>query len=275
MLMFDAFVWAGFGLIFGSFANVLILRHGTGKSINGRSACLSCATTLTWVDLWPILSYVASQGRCRTCGSRISMQYPLVELTTMLLFVLVGLAPIPLLAKVVSAGIVVFMIAITVYDLYHTIIPDRWVYVLSLLALIYIPLMHPLEGTQTLYAFMAGPLSALPLFVLWGISRGAWMGFGDVKLALPVGWILGPLLGLQAILVAFFLGAIVGVALILFPQVVAVFHTRSSGGAQALSVGYTMKSEVPFGPFVIVSFFTLWFAALYAVQLPLPPVLLS
>lgn len=276
MLLIEVIVWAGLGLIFGSFINVLILRHGTGKTVGGRSECLSCAQTLTWLDLWPILSWVAFGGKCRSCGSAISLQYPLVEASTMGLFVLMGLAPVPLGVKIVGCAVILLMTAIAVYDLYHTIIPNAWVYPLIPLSLLYVFLAHPLVDAYSLVYFgIAGPLAALPLFILWAVSSGTWMGFGDVKLALPVGWILGPALGVQSILVAFFIGAIVGIVLLSLPRLVAVFHMLRIRGPRIHRLGYTMRSEVPFGPFVIVSFFILWFAALYAIDLPLPPVLLS
>ena len=87
--MLIATISALFGLIIGSFLNVVILRRGT-KPMSGRSVCLSCGRTIAWYDNIPLLSYLALRGRCRACGSRISMQYPLVEASTALLFGAIG-----------------------------------------------------------------------------------------------------------------------------------------------------------------------------------------
>src|SRR4051812_41836317 len=74
------------GLIFGSFANVVVLRYGTGRSIKGRSSCPSCGHTLGALELIPVVSYLALRGRCKNCKTKISPQYALVELTFGLLF---------------------------------------------------------------------------------------------------------------------------------------------------------------------------------------------
>src|SRR4051812_42460706 len=86
-----SFVFGIFGLIIGSFLNVLILRHGE-RSLGGRSACMSCGRTLKWFDLIPVFSWLALLGRCRTCKKKISVQYPIVEATTAILFAAVGSA---------------------------------------------------------------------------------------------------------------------------------------------------------------------------------------
>src|ERR1035437_1662273 len=80
-----------FGLIIGSFLNVVILRLNTEKSFGGRSACMSCQNQLVWYELIPVFSFLALRGRCRNCKARISIQYPLVEFTTGLIFALLFL----------------------------------------------------------------------------------------------------------------------------------------------------------------------------------------
>ena len=109
---------------------------------------------------------------------------------------------------------------------------------------------------------LAGPLAALPLFSLWAVSRGAWMGFGDVKLALGMGWLLGPWSGLFAVFFAFVIGSVVLVPLMLIER--RVTHTVSYGEQPA---GLTMKSEVPFGPFLVISTFIVWFSLLYGIDI--------
>jgi leader peptidase (prepilin peptidase)/N-methyltransferase len=78
------------GLCMGSFLNVVILRRGR-RAFSGRSSCMSCAKTLAWYDLVPVVSWVFLRGRCRACGSSISIQYPLVEGATAILFAFFGM----------------------------------------------------------------------------------------------------------------------------------------------------------------------------------------
>ncbi len=239
------------GLIIGSFLNVVIYRYNTGRTLSGRSGCLSCGKKLTWYELVPVLSFLVQRGKCRLCYSKISWQYPLVELSTGLLFVLVylQLAPSnwPLFAF--YAFTVSLLMVITVYDLRHQIIPDLFVGLFILAGLVY-PFFFPgLIFTKLVFVLGGGVVTALPLFILWAISHGRWLGFGDVKLALGLGLFLGVRDGLSALMLAFWLGALVGLALI---AVSNLLKKRKKS--------YNMKSEVPFAPFLIVSFLiTLFF----------------
>ncbi|HWC57812.1 MAG TPA: prepilin peptidase, partial [Candidatus Paceibacterota bacterium] len=189
------------GLIVGSFLNVVILRLNTGRSVvRGRSACARCNRTLAWYELVPVFSFLALRGKCRTCQGAISFQYPLVELTTALLFVIeysriVIAGGFTQMAWIVYAFVLIvsalFMV-IVVYDLRHKIIPDQVVYPLILLALLSIlwrGAVFPYFGIAT--ALFGGVLVALPFFCLWFFSKGRLMGFGDVKLALAIGWLFG------------------------------------------------------------------------------------
>src|SRR3989344_1189576 len=125
------------GTIVGSFLNVVILRYNTGRTILNRSGCFSCGKTLRPQELFPIISFLVSRGRCVSCGSRISLQYPIVELISGLLFtciaykfMLAGASIFPL--SIVSASLYAtafsIFLTITVYDLRHTIIPNAFVY---------------------------------------------------------------------------------------------------------------------------------------------------
>ena len=200
----DIVFFALFGAIIGSFLNVFVLRHGV-KTLSGRSACASCGHELEAVDLVPILSWLLLRGRCRFCGSRISIQYPLVEATTAIVFAFIGATPLPLTLQIAALPIAALLISISVYDIKHGIIPDTWVYTLSGFALLFS--LAYLTSTQDLSAFtplfLAGPASALPFWALWYVSKGQWMGLGDSKLAWAIGWLLGPLYAFIAIIAAF------------------------------------------------------------------------
>jgi leader peptidase (prepilin peptidase)/N-methyltransferase len=265
-MLFVAIVFAIFGSIVGSFLNVLVLRKGVA-SLGGRSHCPSCGKDIAAYDLIPIFSWIFLHGRCRFCGSAISAQYPLVEGTTAILFAIVGTASFPAFllspqaAFIVLAHLVIIslLIAITIYDLRHTIIPDEWSYAFGALAL-----LLSFSHTPTLETLLAGPLAAAPLFFLWAVSKGRWMGLGDPKVALGIGWLLGLPLGIVAIFVSFILGTVVLIPLLLYERLVT--HKRDG---DARGRGLTMKSEVPFGPFLITSCLIFWVAGLYGVAIPL------
>ena len=270
--MFVPVVFGLFGLIVGSFLNVLILRRGK-RPLTGRSACGACESVLGWHDLVPVLSWFVLLGRCRSCRSRISIQYPLVEGATALLFAAIAGASLGTMWTAFACVVAALLVAIFVYDLYHALIPDAWVWTfnaLALLALIF-------NFQFSIFNFLAGPATALPLFALWFASGGRWMGFGDVKLALGMGWLLGPLGGIQALFLAFIVGALVSVPLLFFSSdawkkmvgrlppyrfLHRVLKVKSG-------TGYTMKSEVPFGPFLITATFIVWFLQMYGVEIPL------
>src|SRR3989344_1185007 len=139
-----ALVFGVFGLIVGSFLNVIVLRRGV-RSLGGRSGCMSCGTQLSWYDMVPVFSWLALRGRGRTCGGCVSVQYPLVEAATGVSFAVVGYwvstaSFLPSLAGgilvVLYLGILALLICIAAYDFLHTIIPDEWVWSFNALALL-------------------------------------------------------------------------------------------------------------------------------------------
>jgi leader peptidase (prepilin peptidase) / N-methyltransferase len=232
---YPVFVAGCLGVIVGSFLNALLYRYRTGVSVlRGRSRCMRCGHTLRAVDLVPLLSYLFLRGRCRYCGTRISAQYPVVEAAGLLLGVLIYLEHPEPVAFAYWMLVWFTLLFVVVYDLRHQIIPWSASILLSVLALG--GLLAPcLGGSCDLMPLdiWAGPLLALPLFLFALVSRGTWMGWGDAPLQLGLGWLLGFWGGLSALLGAFWSGALVGIAILL------------------LSKGFTMKSEVPFAPFLI------------------------
>lgn len=238
------------GTIIGSFLNVVIYRFNTGKTIvRGRSICMTCNKTLRWYELIPILSYVMQSGKCRRCKEIISYQYPIVESITGLVFLLIAFHFFPALMfnPLTYLFLVIFfvfifsiLIVISVYDLRHKIIPDKLVYVFIFFSFISIFINHSYLGSlfvlPTLSYIVAGPLLAAPFAVLWLMSRGKWMGLGDAKLMLGLGWVLGLKIGLASIILSFWLGSLVSLGIMLFS------HKKIS-----------MKTEIPFAPFLIIS----------------------
>lgn len=232
-----------FGLIIGSFLNVVICRYNTGATIGGRSMCLSCGSGLTWRNLIPVFSYVFQRGHCSYCRSHISWQYPLVELLVASLyvgvFVVFGLSFMAMYLLLQIAILVV----IAVYDIKHKIIPNEFVYAFSALSLGALVLEGAIGSfSGLLWHFLAGPLLAAPFAGLWYFSKGQWMGFGDAKLALGIGWFLGLAGGYVAIALSFWIGAVVSVGLIALSHMHTLLFAKKR---------VTMKSEIPFGPFLI------------------------
>ena len=225
------------GLIVGSFLNCVIYRLEENKSfLKGRSYCPHCKHTLNWQDLIPLLSFLFLKGRCRYCQKPISLQYPLVELVTGLLFVSFFIFHFSFFIFLIAC----FLIIIFVYDLRHYIIPDKIIYpailvsgIWYLVSSIFLGLYTKYEILNTIYSAF-GAAAFFLLIVL--ISRGKWMGVGDIKLAFLMGLVLSPPKILVALFLAFFIGAIIGMGLI-------------------ISGKKTLKSEVPFGPFLVTGTF--------------------
>jgi prepilin signal peptidase PulO-like enzyme (type II secretory pathway) len=237
MTLYFSIIAALFGLIIGSFLNALSFRFNTGTSImHGRSKCMHCGHVLSALDLIPLFSYLLLSGRCRYCGTRISLQYPLVEAVAAALSLGVFLVTTTLLAFAFWFVVWMVMLFIVIYDVRHTILP--WSCSLLLLFLSIVSLF--IFGMPTVWMLLAGPALALPLLLLSLFSRGRWMGWGDGFFELSLGWLLGLLPGLTALALAIWGGAIVGVLLVLYSQLEKVKHKG----------GFTMKSELPFAPFL-------------------------
>jgi len=242
------------GTIIGSFLNVVIYRFNTGKTIvSGRSMCMSCSNTLRWYELIPVFSFLIQSGRCRQCASRISHQYPIVELITGIIFVLISFKLLPFLFMsfwmylfflVFFVFIFCLLIVISVYDIRHKIIPDKLVYTFILVSLFSIFINYSMFGgfltIPSLDSLLAGPILALPFALLWYLSKGKLMGLGDGKLVLGIGWLLGLSAGFSAVIISFWLGSIIGLSLMIFTK------KRKN---------INMKTEIPFAPFLIVGTF--------------------
>ena len=216
-----------FGMIVGSFLNVVGLRWDS-RNFGGRSICPNCFKTLRWFELVPILSFLAQKGRCRNCMTRISYQYPLIELWTGLIFITVPYIFIPVFC---------IYIVITIYDLKHKIIPDSLVYSAILLSVV----SRWLSVGSTL-DWLSGPILFLFFGLIWLLSRGRAIGFGDAKLGLSVGLLLGATQGFSAIILAFWIGAAGSLAYLFWDKM----------GFPKNAKKLTMKSEIPFAPFIVV-----------------------
>jgi prepilin signal peptidase PulO-like enzyme (type II secretory pathway) len=270
MLLFYFLVFFVFGTVIGSFLNVVILRHNTGRFINGRSFCTSCGKMLKWFELLPVVSFFFLKGRCKGCRSKISWQYPLVEFFTGMIFILIflkfnDLPIIPnshfLIPVLYSLVVWCLLMVIFVYDLKHKIIPDNFVY--SFIAVSFLFRLSQTDLTHflsypNLLNLAAGPILFLPFFLLWFLSDGKWMGFGDGKLALGIGFMLGIYGGLSAVVVGFWIGAVVSIFRLLFVGAVRKGLLPFVLLNSTLK-NLTMKSEVAFAPFLILGILAVYF----------------
>ncbi len=215
------------GLCAGSFLNVCICRLPEGGSIAyPPSNCPSCGSRLRAVDLIPVLSYLFLQGRCRYCGGKISAQYPIVELTIGILFLLAYLKHGLTLASLRAAVLFTLVTAAAVIDWRYRIIPDR----LNLAGFV-LGAVLLFESREVLTANAIGFLAGGGLLYLVAlVSRGG-MGGGDIKLAAVMGLLLGWKYLLLALFLAFAAGALVGILLVLLKI-------------------KRMKEGLPFGPYL-------------------------
>jgi len=251
-----------FGVIFGSFLNVLSLRYDPDRSffspenVSGRSHCMYCGKTLAWYELIPLFSFVIQLGKCRSCGVRLSWQYPLVELATGFIFLL-PLHLIPnsffIIQNIFWISVFIIFLLIWVIDFRWYLIPDELNIGLVALGICIVALGWIQGNFGEVQGSFIGSYAAL-----FGIRQNIWlnhavgalagigivgliiaatlgrgMGMGDLKLLGAMGLIFGWPDVVFIFVVACFVGAIVSVGLMAFGK-------------------KNMKSMVPFGPFLIL-----------------------
>lgn len=251
------------GVIVGSFLNVVIYRYNTGKGVGGRSMCMSCRKTLSWYELLPLVSFVIQNGRCRSCSTKLSWQYFLVELVTGFAFTLVAneylvnvaVSPEQLLGVLFGFVLVSLLIVIAVYDIKHFIMPDVFVGAVAVLSFVqlFIPVLTGGElgfTVPSLGQITAGALLPLPFLILWLVSKGRWIGFGDIKFMVAMGWLLGLRLGITAVIFAFWIGTLWIICLYIFRSVMRFLSTRRLVG---LDLHRIIGKEIPFAPFLILA----------------------
>ncbi|MGE5392919.1 MAG: prepilin peptidase [Candidatus Saccharibacteria bacterium] len=230
-----------FGLIVGSFLNVVIFRLKSNRQfVKGRSACQSCGHELSALDLIPVASFLFLRGRCRYCRAKLSPQYPIVELVTGVVFGLIGFRfglGLPGLSAAVLSG---FFIVVAVYDFKHLLILDKVVLPGAVVALLF-NVATDLSGScaswwqcRTISGLIGAAIIAGFFLLQHLISKGRWIGFGDVKYGLMLGLSAGMGGSLVLLFVAYLAGAFAGLSLIAF-------------GRKQLS------SRLPFGTFLSLS----------------------
>jgi leader peptidase (prepilin peptidase) / N-methyltransferase len=219
----------GFGLILGSFFNVVAYRLPRGESLaTPASRCPGCDTPIRPYDNVPVLSWLLLRGRCRSCGTAIAWRYPLVELATAVLMALVVLALGADRDAWLGLAFVALLVPVTVIDIDFRIIPNK----LMILGTAVAPAILALTDPGALPEHLIAAAAAGGFLLIAAIAYPAGMGMGDVKLAFVMGLFLGREVGV-AMLVALVAGSVVGAA------VIALKGSKEG-----------RKTAIPFGPFL-------------------------
>ena len=220
------------GLFVGSFLNVVIFRFPELKGILvGRSKCPKCKKTINAFDLVPILSYIILWGKCRYCRKPISLQYPVVELATGIIFFLLARAFGLNYQLVLYLLIACVSLLIFIYDTKYLEIPE----VLAWLLLFFTIVTAFFQPNFAISNFLLGGLIGGGILgILVGISDERLMGSGDIKIGLAFGFLLGMQKSLLFLFLSFIIGAVVGLVLIIMNR-------------------KKMKSEIAFAPFLITA----------------------
>ncbi len=243
------------GLLTGAFVNTFLLRTPDGLRFTaGKRKCVTCARPMHAKDHFPLMSYIVLQAKCRACKSVIPWQYPALEVVMGVLFmgfawqILSGDVSVPPFARESSDAIAFFirnglltmlLLPIFMFDWRASIIPDR----LSIPAMIVAIALNAAMGVDPLAMMFGGVVLGAFFALQYLVSRGTWVGGGDIRLAMVIGFLLGPELGILALLFAYAIGSLAGLYLI--------FYRRRD-----------VRSHVPFGTFMVIgTYISLFFGA--------------
>ena len=233
------------GLMFGSFASAAAYRIPRNESfVTGRSKCPNCGSTITAIENIPVFSYMFLRGRCRHCGAKISIRYPLIELGTGLLF---GLAAWKFGAEAETAIYCAFfwvLVVLTIIDIEHHLLPTRVIYpalLVGAVALMVTTLVRD-DTDRILDMVIGAAVFGGIFFVIFYAAPKGGFGFGDVRLALLLGTFVGylgaPGLVLVAMFMSFLTGALIGITL----------KWREDRGREEGAP--LRKAKIPFGPYM-------------------------
>ncbi|KGP90926.1 prepilin peptidase [Pontibacillus chungwhensis BH030062] len=225
------------GLVVGSFLNVVGIRVPKKEMfIQSRSHCLNCNYTLTWRDLVPVLSYITLKGKCRNCKKSISPLYPIVEAATGFLYAYSFIRFCFSTELIVALLFTSLLVIITVTDLTYMLIPN----VILLFFLPFLIIGRVISPLDPWWDSLAGGATGLILTAIIIIASKGGMGGGDMKLF----GVIGIVLGLPGVLLAFFLstlyGSVISGGLLLFKKI-------------------DRKKPVPFGPYIVLGALTSYF----------------
>ena len=238
-----------FGITVGSFLNVLIYRIPKKEEfVKTRSHCMSCGYQLEWYDLIPIFSWLTLGGKCRKCKSKISVQYPLIELLNGILWLLSFLFYDLSITTLLFCGLFSSLIALSVIDFRTYEIPVGFNIFILVLGTIRV-ICEFLNDHNSWPEFIIGLVSvSVPLTLIFYATKGRGIGGGDVKLMGAAGL----LLGWKLIVLAFFLGCLLG-------SVIHIMRMKVSGESHVLAMGPYLSAgiviAVLFGESIISAYF--------------------
>lgn len=240
-----------FGLSIGSFLNVVILRLHDKKTFFGRSECPKCLHKLSFLDLIPLFSFLFLKCRCRYCKEKISWQYFLVELSTAALFVAAFVLnyffrEFNWLFFVRDIIFITSIIVIFVYDIKYMEIPDE----ISIPAASIVAMLSFLINKNIESIMLGGTIGACFFLIQFIMSKGKWMGGGDVRLGLLMGVMLGPVNVVMAIFLSYLAGAIYSI-----PVLIKKYTNKDK----------IINSEIALAPFLAIgSLIVLFFGNIFA-----------
>jgi len=260
------------GLCCGSFVNMLVYRTTIEyklikskslkknkninflKTLGGRSFCDSCGRQLKWYENIPVISWVIQRGKTKCCNKKLPVQYPIVEIVMGILFLInfkflifnfysnqnfLNLNFKTVLELILSFVIITFLVFSAVFDLKYMILPDFSTVILTICAMVILFVETP-DLASLQWKVLSAIISFGFLYFLYLITKKRGMGFGDVKLAFFMGLFLGYPKVIVAMYIAFVVGALIGLILMLF---------KKAG----------KKSKISFGPFLILGTIVAWF----------------
>lgn len=252
-------ILAVLGLSFGSFINAAVWRIHEQQNrtkrkksqdlsiVHGRSMCPDCRHTLAWHDLLPVVSWLSLKGKCRYCHKHISWQYPLVELVVAVLFVssyifwpFLPFTSLTFLLLGLWLVLLIGFVALAVYDIRWMILPNRIVYPMQIIAVVYTLTALVINDShsfpRTILDVSLSLICGAGLFyALYHVSKGKWIGYGDIRLAVIIGLVLGsPAKVLLMLFIASLMGTLISLPLLLKGKL-------------------KRNSHLPFGPLLIAA----------------------
>jgi leader peptidase (prepilin peptidase)/N-methyltransferase len=236
-----------YGAAIGSFVQVVVTRLNVAPIVRSKSKCLSCGEALRVSDLVPVLSYLFLRGKCRYCKVPYGKEALIVEIgygavfVLLAHFILTGLSfTVALLLLLYYTLLFVSLGVIALYDYKHSYVPVLFLALFSILSLLMLALRFMESGTSIVFL---GPLVvALPFLLIWLVSRGKALGFGDVILYAAIGAFFGIEQGLAVLLLSIWLGAIVGI-------IIYLDRKRKN----------ITSTAMPFVPFIVTAFLIVLF----------------
>ncbi len=213
-----------FGTIIGSFINCLIYRLHENKTLGGRSFCPKCKHKIAWYDNLPVISFLFLKAKCRHCKQKISWQYPIVEFITGVLFLIVFIINCKLniinCLQIINYKlqieilrdflIISIMIVIFLYDLKYYLILDK----VTLPAILVFSAINLFLGMSWQNMLISGIIGGSFFLIQFVVSKGKWIGGGDIRLGVLMGVILGWPMVILAIFLAYIIGSVISVGLV-------------------------------------------------------------